>query len=72
MKFNNASLLVKDFKKGIATELMSRMVGKLRLRGFDKVTANSSPYGLPFYRSFGFQPMDAEQKKYGFLFTPMA
>ena len=59
-------------RKGIATELTNKMVCELKLCGFDKITVNSSPYGLSFYRNFGFTPTETEQKKDGFIFTPMA
>lgn len=58
-------------RRGIGTELLNRMVCELKLRGFNKITLDSSPYGLPFYRNFGFHPTAAEQKKDGFLGTPM-
>jgi len=59
-------------RQGIGTALMSRMVCELKLHGFDKITLNSSPYGLLFYKSFGFVPTSTEQKLNGFIFTPMA
>ena len=59
-------------RQGIATTLMSNIVCDLKLRGFDRITVNSSPYGLPFYKHFGFKPDGDEQKKDGFIFTPMS
>jgi 8-oxo-dGTP diphosphatase len=59
-------------RQGIATTLMNNIVCDLKLCGFDKITLNSSPYGLPFYKHFGFKPTDTEQKKDGFIFTPMS
>ncbi|MCL2833936.1 MAG: GNAT family N-acetyltransferase [Treponema sp.] len=59
-------------RHGIATKLMERIVCELKLAGFDIITVNSSPYALPFYRSFGFKPTDTKQKKDGFIFTPMS
>ena len=59
-------------RKGIATELMNRMVCELKLQGVDKITLTASPYGLPFYLKYGFRPTDIVQKsKNGFVFTPM-
>ena len=58
-------------RQGIATKLMERIVCELKLQGFGKITVNSSPYGLPFYHNFGFLPADTEQRKDGFIFTPM-
>ena len=36
------------------------------------ITLNSSPYGLPFYKSLGFHETDSEQTVNGIRFTPMA
>ncbi|MHC1694093.1 MAG: GNAT family N-acetyltransferase [Eubacteriales bacterium] len=57
--------------KGIATELMNHMICELKLRGIDRITLDSSPNGLPFYKHYGFMPNDKEQKRDGFIFTPM-
>ena len=35
------------------------------------ITLNSSPYGLPFYKSLGFHATDDEQTVNGIRFTPM-
>lgn len=35
------------------------------------ITLNSSPYGLPFYKSLGFHETDEEQTVNGIRFTPM-
>lgn len=59
-------------RRGIGTELLNLMVCELKLRGFDRITLDSSPYALPFYLNFGFAPTDIEQKKDGFVGTPMA
>ncbi|HHT95546.1 MAG TPA: GNAT family N-acetyltransferase [Clostridiaceae bacterium] len=59
-------------RQGIATTLMNNIVCDLKLRGFDRITLNSSPYGLPFYKHYGFKPIDTEQKKDGFIYIPMA
>ncbi|MDD4495352.1 MAG: GNAT family N-acetyltransferase [Eubacteriales bacterium] len=58
-------------RRGIATELMNHMVCDLKLRGFDKITLFSSPYGLPFYQHCGFIPTGGEQRSEEFIFTPM-
>lgn len=57
--------------QGVATAIMEKMVVSLKLQGFEKITINSSPYGLPFYHKFGFIDIYSEQKKDGFIFTPM-
>jgi 8-oxo-dGTP pyrophosphatase MutT (NUDIX family) len=51
---------------------MNHIICDLELRGFDKITLFSSPYGLPFYLQYGFTPTDVEQHSDGFIFTPMA
>jgi GNAT superfamily N-acetyltransferase len=58
-------------RQRIATALMSRMVCALKLRGFDKITLNSPPEALPFFKHFGFVPADIEQKLNGLILTPM-
>ncbi|MDD4495907.1 MAG: GNAT family N-acetyltransferase [Eubacteriales bacterium] len=58
-------------RRGIATELMNHMVCDLKLRGFDKITLFSSPYGLPFYLNYGFTSTDVEQHSDGFIFIPV-
>ncbi|MBR2256157.1 MAG: GNAT family N-acetyltransferase, partial [Blautia sp.] len=45
-----------------------------RLRGDfpgQKITLNSSPYGLPFYKALGFKETGSEQTVNGICFTPM-
>ena len=37
----------------------------------ETITINSSPYGLPFYRSLGFEETGPEQTVHGIRFTPM-
>lgn len=37
----------------------------------DKITVNSSPYGIPFYHAVGFADTDMEQIETGVRFTPM-
>ena len=36
-----------------------------------RITVNSAPCGLPFYRALGFRPTDREQTVNGIRFTPM-
>ena len=76
-KWNNGHINIvfadgKYHRRGIATELMNRMVCELKLRGFNKITLFSSPYGLPFYKNYGFIETGVEQKSDGFIFTPVA
>ena len=58
-------------RQGVATAIMKEIITTLRLKGADKITVNSSPYGLPFYHVFGFTDTDTEQTKNGLTFTPM-
>ena len=54
---NRISLLFVDSeyqRKGIATALMNKIAGELKTRGYDKIVLNASPYGLAFYRHYGF------------------
>ena len=61
----------KYHRQGIATALMERIVCELKMRGIDKVNLHSSPYGVPFYKHFGFMTTDVEQKIDCFTVTPM-
>lgn len=61
----------KYHRQGIATALMERMVCELKVRGNDKITLFSSPYGLPFYKHFGFIETGVTQKLSSFIVTPM-
>lgn len=58
-------------RQGIAKSLMERMVCELKLRGINKITLQSSPYAVPFYKNFGFIQTSVEQKLNGFIITPM-
>ncbi len=61
---NRISLLFVDSnyqRKGIATAMMNRIASELKMRGYDKIVLNSSPYGLSFYEHFGFT-VEAEEK----------
>lgn len=57
-----------NHRQGIGTKLFHRMrqdfAGK-------RITLNSSPYGLPFYRYLGLVPTDEEKTVNGIRFTPM-
>ena len=58
----------KYHRLGIGTRLFERI--KTEYTG-KTITLNSSPYGLPFYRSLGFHETDSEQTVNGIRFTPM-
>ena len=40
--------------------------------GYDRITVNSSPYALPFYRALGFRDSEPEKIVNGIRHTPMA
>ena len=58
-------------RKGIATVLLSDMICALKLRRFDKITLDASPYSVPFYLNYGFKITDKVKNNYGCIVTPM-
>ncbi len=71
---NRISLLFVDGeyqRKGIATSMMSKIASELKMRGYDKIVLNSSPYGLPFYKQFGFTVVEEEKNPDTPWKTPM-
>ena len=58
-------------RQGIATELLSRVVSELKMRGSDIIKINSSLYAFPFYESFGFVQTGSERLYNGFVSIPM-
>lgn len=71
---NHICLLFVDknyHRQGVATALMREMVVALKLKGADRITVNSSPYGVPFYKHFGFTETGKEQTVNGITFIPM-
>ena len=36
-----------------------------------EITVNSSPYGVPFYKSLGFTATDSERMDFGMIYIPM-
>lgn len=58
----------KYHRQGIGTRLFETV-----LQDYPEgmITVNSSPYGVPFYHSLGFEDMDKEQTVNGIRFTPM-
>ena len=55
-------------RRGIGTKLFRRLQEDFPGQ---KITLNSSPYGLPFYKALGFTATDSEQSVNGIRFTPM-
>jgi Acetyltransferases len=58
-------------RQGVATALMSDIVCKLKLQGYDKITLHSSTYAVPFYLNYGFIQTDEAINHYGCIVTPM-
>lgn len=72
---NRISLLFVDSehqRKGIATAMMSKIASELKKRGYDKIVLNSSPYGLSFYKRFGFTVIEEEKNPDTPWKTPMS
>ena len=55
-------------RRGIGTRMFRRM---LEDDSNERITLNSSPYGLSFYKAIGFVPTDEEKTVNGIRFTPM-
>ena len=71
---NRISLLFVDSeyqRKGIATSLMSKIACELKMRDYGEIVLNSSPYGLPFYKHFGFSVIEEEKNADTPWKTPM-
>lgn len=60
-------------RRGIARAIFHYLLAdQLRENpALDELTLNSSPYGLPFYLSVGFEALSMEQEINGIRFTPM-
>ena len=72
---NRVSLLFVDSehqRKGVATAMMSKIAGELKMRGYDKIVLNSSPHGLAFYKHFGFVVEEEEKNPDTPWKTPMS
>ena len=58
----------KYHRRGIGTKMLRQVLSDFSGK---RITLNSSPYGLPFYKAFGFTAADSEQTVNGIRFTPM-
>ncbi len=58
----------KYHRRGIGTKMLRQVLSDFSGK---RITLNSSPYGLPFYKAFGFTAADSEQTVHGIRFTPM-
>lgn len=71
---NRISLLFVDDKyqrMGIATALMKRTADELKEKGFKDIVLNASPYGVPFYKNFGFSVEENKRNPLTPWKTPM-
>lgn len=57
--------------QGIASSLLKTLFEKGKRLNYDRMTVNSSPYAVDFYRKLGFTKVTNEQTKDGIRFTPM-
>lgn len=60
-------------RQGVASAILQRLLEDVRRENpeLQRLTLNSSPYGLPFYLHAGFKPADAERTINGIRFTAM-
>lgn len=59
-------------RQGIGRGLIGYMADYLRTEvGAERVTVNSSPYGVGFYHKMGFRDIRPEETKDGIIYTPM-
>ena len=61
-------------RQGLSRALLDHAIGQVRDRGdeLERVTVNSSRYGVPVYTALGFRQTGPERSVNGILFTPMA
>ncbi len=59
-------------RQGIGRRLIGYLADYLRTEvGAERVTVNSSPYGVGFYHKMGFRDIRPEETKDGIIYTPM-
>lgn len=59
-------------RQGIGRALIKHLTDYLLTEvGADRVTVNSSPYGIGFYHKIGFRDLSSEEKRDGIIYTPM-
>lgn len=58
-------------RRGIATALLNRIIPFMKQSGAGKITLHASPYGLEFYKKYGFYATGCERFINGFIVTPM-
>lgn len=57
--------------QGIASNLLKCFFKTMKSLGCERMTVNSSPYAVPFYKKFGFYSISGEISKDGIRYTPM-
>lgn len=72
-KYHISLLFVrKDYHRcGIGRNLIQEVIKEAIKYNYKKITVNSSPYAINFYRHLGFLETDKEQIVNGIRFTPM-
>lgn len=72
---NHISLLFVDeeyHRRGVGTALVRCLQSyMLHHTGYEKLTVNAAPYGIPFYHRIGFRDTGMETQKDGIIYTPM-
>lgn len=72
---NHISLLFVDneyHRRGVGSALIRYLQEyMLSHTGYEKVTVNAAPYGIPFYHNLGFSDTGIQTKKDGIIYTPM-
>lgn len=57
--------------QGIASSLLRQLFDRMKKMGCDRMSVNSSPYAVSFYKKLGFTNISGEITKDGIRYTPM-
>lgn len=72
---NHISLLFVDneyHRCGVGSALIKYLQEYMLFHtGYEKLTVNAAPYGIPFYHNVGFRDTGIQTKKDGIIYTPM-
>lgn len=59
-------------RRGVGRALVRRMAEYVKNElGENRLTVNSSPYGVDFYHRVGFRDLESQKQQDGIIFTPM-